>query len=91
MEYNVATASLRDLNRDINCVRMENGTYCLPEPCEVAKIWYDGGIVPTELIRPGGPYSNISYIQFLRWNAAGIHDLIFPGDAICIGYVSLFR
>ncbi|KAH2165418.1 hypothetical protein KXW37_006451 [Aspergillus fumigatus] len=85
VEHQVATASLRDLNRGINCRRMDNGTYCLPEPCDVAKIWVDGGIWGTELIKPDGPYSNISYIQFMRWNAAALHEPVFPGDTICIG------
>lgn len=65
---------------------MDNGTYCLPEPCDVAKIWVDGGIWGTELIKPDGPYSNISYIQFMRWNAAALHEPVFPGDTICIRY-----
>lgn len=81
----VATASLRDLNRGVNCNRMDNGTYCLPAPCDVAMIWVDGGIPATDLIGPDGPYSDISMVQFMLWNAAALHEPVFPGDAICIG------
>jgi hypothetical protein len=34
---------------------------------------YDGGIEPMQLIQPGGPYENISFTQFVRWNAGAIH------------------
>jgi hypothetical protein len=40
--YNVATSSLRDLNKGLtaNCAGVQNGTYCLPAACQVAKQWY---------------------------------------------------
>lgn len=68
---------------------MANATYCLPAPCDVAKIWVDGGIVGTELIGPNGPYSNISLIQFMKWNPGAIHYPVLPGDTIYVGYVLL--
>jgi LysM repeat protein len=37
------------------------------------------------LIGPNGPYNNISFTQFVRWNSAALHAPIFPGDYICIG------
>jgi len=47
--------------------------------------WYDGGIEPFQLIAPDGPYPNISFTQFMRWNSAAVHQRVLPGDYICIG------
>jgi hypothetical protein len=87
--YKVATGTFRDLNKGfVNqnyCMGLPNGTYWLPEPCVVARQVYDGGIEPFELIGPNGPYNNISYTQFIKWNAAAVHSRVMPGDYICIG------
>ncbi|KAI4693341.1 uncharacterized protein J4E88_001712 [Alternaria novae-zelandiae] len=87
--YKVATGTLRDLNKRFvnqdSCMALPNGTYCLPEPCDAAKQVYDGGIEPFDLIGPNGPYNNISFTQFVKWNSAAVHSRVMPGDYVCIG------
>ncbi|PVI07195.1 carbohydrate-binding module family 50 protein [Periconia macrospinosa] len=83
--YKISTGSFRDLNKGINCAGLGNGTYCLPQSCEVAMQWYEGGIPALDLIGENGPYKNISFTQFVKWNSAAIHMPVFPGDYICVG------
>ncbi|KAF2732645.1 hypothetical protein EJ04DRAFT_496499 [Polyplosphaeria fusca] len=86
-QYNVATGTLRDLNKALtrDCGQVQNGTLCLPAPCQVAMQWYDGGIEPFQLMAADGPYPNMSFTQFMRWNTAASHSRIWPGDYICTG------
>ncbi|RDW67396.1 uncharacterized protein DSM5745_09262 [Aspergillus mulundensis] len=81
----VPSSSIPSLNYDAKCdIPLSNGTYCLPEPCDIAVIAND---TSAPILLQSETYQNITMVQFVSWNPDVDLKNLFMGDTICVGRV----
>ncbi|KAL6228756.1 hypothetical protein BDW75DRAFT_250700 [Aspergillus navahoensis] len=76
-------SSIPSLNYDIRCaVPLTNGTYCLPERCNIAVVESD---TSAPILLQDDRYQNMTLVQFTAWNPDVDLKNLFAGDTVCVG------
>lgn len=91
IQFQVPIAGLRNLNNDLQCRNLAEGTICAPMSCPIAVVNLRA-VTDTDdtLNLPNfvSTFDNMTLAQFYAWNPYIGVDFVRQGDAVCVGSVS---